>query len=59
MPQNDAAEHGVWSGSTLFTHRNFYQNYDKNEKSTPDIHQMKKWTRPIDKDRRVHSANVG
>ena len=35
-PRSDAAERGVWSGSTLFAHRNFYQKYDKNEKSTPD-----------------------
>ena len=35
-PRSDAAERGVWSGSTLFAPRNFYQKYDKNEKSTAD-----------------------
>ena len=35
-PRSDATERGVWSGSTLFAHKNFYQKYDKNEKSTPD-----------------------
>ena len=35
-PRSDATERGVWSGSTLFAHRNFYQNYDKNENSTLD-----------------------
>ena len=29
-PRSDAAERGVWSGSTLFAHRNFYKKYDKN-----------------------------
>ena len=31
-PRSDAAERGVWSGSTLFTHRNFYQKYIKMKK---------------------------
>ena len=35
-PRSDAAESCIWSVSTLFARRNFYQNYDKNDKSTPD-----------------------
>ena len=35
-PRWDAAERGVSSGSTLFAYRNFYKQWNKNEKNTPD-----------------------
>ena len=38
--------------------QDFYQKYDKNEK----VHQIplnEKWTRPIDKDGKIHLANMG
>ena len=37
-PRSDAAERGVWSGSTLFAYRNFYLKYDEKEINTPDTH---------------------
>ena len=45
MPQN-----------ALFAHRNFYQKYDKKEKGKKYTrHPLnEKWTRPIDKDGKVH-----
>ena len=50
---SDAAERGVWSESTPFANGNFYQKYDKNEKYTRHPFN-EKWTRPIDKDGKVH-----
>ena len=40
----------------LFAHRNFCQKHDKNEKNkTKNRHPLsEKWTRPIDKDGKVH-----
>ena len=39
-PRSDAAERGVWLGSTLFAYRNFYQKQNKKE----EVHQTPlKW----------------
>ena len=46
-PRSDAAERGVWSGSTLFAHRNFYQKYDKKWKKITCHPLNEKWTRQI------------
>ena len=54
-PRTDAAIRGVWSGSSLFAYRRFYQNLDKNEKSTQQPLKQKQ-TGPIDKCRQVHLA---
>ena len=43
---------GVWSGSTLFAHRNFYQKYDKKMYTRHALNE--KWTRPIDNNGKVH-----
>ena len=54
IPRSDATESGVWSGSPLFTYRLSYKNLNKNEKYKQPF--KRKWTGPIDKTGKIHSA---
>ena len=54
-PQNAASVFwGVWSGSPLFAYRIFYQNLKM--KNTTQQPLKQKWTGPIDRNWKIHSA---